>query len=141
MKKARAEIVSHDQDEINSDHEMEEVKESKPTIEELEKTSNELKVREIKVEPDEDELLDVQDQCMDYQDDAGSDFDEYAEDVKPHESYHCNECDQFFATEEGLRWHISRHKSLKRLYRPKHTSPQSPTSIPPSKPHPSYPSK
>ena len=107
MNKARVEIVSHDQDEINSDHEMEEVKESKPTIEELEKTSNELKVREIKVEPDEDELLDVQDQCMDYQDDAGSDFDEYAEDVKPHESYYCNECDQFFATEEGLRWHIN----------------------------------
>ena len=39
MNKARVEIVSHDQDEINSDHEMEEVKESKPTIEELEKTT------------------------------------------------------------------------------------------------------
>ena len=118
LNKARVEIVSHDQDEINSDHEMEEVKERKPTKEELilsEKTFNELKVRKIKVEPDV--LLDVQDQGMDYQDDAGSDFDEYAEDdedVKPHESYYCNECDQFFATEKGLRWHISRHKSLKR---------------------------
>ena len=66
-----------------------------------------LKVRKIKVEPDE--LLEVQNQCMDYQDNAGSDFDEYAEDVKPHESFYCNECDQFFTTEEGLRLHISRH--------------------------------
>ena len=81
LNKVVLEVASNDQDNI-SDHEMVEVKERKPTKEELilsEKTFNELKVRKIKVEPDV--LLEVQDQSMDYQDDAGSDFDEeYAED-------------------------------------------------------------
>ena len=120
--------VSQNQDDSISDHEIEEIKERKPTQEELafsDKNFMALKLHKLKVEPDV--VLKVpdlkiriqapdQDDHMDYQpqpeegSDSDSDFALPAEDeddVKPDEPFFCDMCDKFFTTAQGLKWHIT----------------------------------
>ena len=136
------EKVPQNQDEI-SDHEMEEVKDTKPTQEELkasDKKFMELRLFKLKVEPDV--LLEASDsetckadfaQDMDYEpgSDSDSDVDIPAEDeddvkpdeddvkpdefdVKPDKAAFCDICDKFFKSKLSLKVHITMKHSEQR---------------------------
>ena len=103
-------VVSYN-DDILSDHEMEEIKERKPTKEELkisDKKFMELKIHKLKIEPDV--LLEVPKEDSDYHpgSDAESDIAEDEEDVKPNDSFYCDLCDKMYPTALALKLHVNK---------------------------------
>ena len=121
LNKEMLEIVSYDQDDIISDYEMDDSKDRKPTLDELnssdDKNFMELRLNKLKHEPDV--LLDVQESAedMDYQ--PGSDSDsnvadsEEDEDNFTPESFKCDWCGKSYETERGLKNHITLRHSTK----------------------------
>ena len=121
LNKTVVEMVSQYQDDSISDHEIEEIKERKPTQEELalsDKNFMGLKLHKLKVEPDvvlkvPDLKIRIQDPEQDYQPEVGSDSDsdialpaEDEDDVKPDEPFFCDMCDKFYTEKYRLKEHI-----------------------------------
>ena len=133
--------VPQNQDEVINDKEMEEIRDVKPTQEELNLSDQkfmQLRLFKLKVEPDV--LLKVSDakadlaQDMDYEPGSESDSDvdipaededdvnpgdedvkPDAEDVKPDAAAFCDKCDKFFKSTLSLKVHITMKHSEQRI--------------------------
>ena len=116
LTKEMLDIVSYDQDDIINDYEIEESKDQKPTLDELNSSDdkNFLESRlknQLKHEPDV--LLDVQESAEDIDYLPGSDSDsnvadsEEDEDNFTPESFSCDWCGKSYETARGLKHHIT----------------------------------
>ena len=132
LTKDMLEFVSHDQDDIISDYEMEERKDQKPALEELnsskDKNFMQLRLHKLKVEPEV--LLDVQESAQDddyipyksakdddyipykpaqdddYNPESGNDSNGDDEDEFESESFPCDLCGKSYNTAHSLKNHI-----------------------------------